>query len=67
MAPDVILANSTPVTAVLRQQGQIVPIVFTKVTDPVADGLVRTWRIRAAMPPGFLGSSWRSARSGWSC
>ena len=40
MAPDLILANSTPVTAALREQSQVVPIVFTQVTDPVGQGLV---------------------------
>src|SRR6516225_9502150 len=33
MTPDLILANSTPVMAVLREQHYIVPIVFTQVTD----------------------------------
>ena len=40
MAPDLILANSTPVTAALREQSRAVPIVFTQVTDPVGQGLV---------------------------
>jgi putative ABC transport system substrate-binding protein len=40
VAPDLILANSTPVTAVLREQSGTVPIVFTQVTDPVGQGLV---------------------------
>ena len=40
MAPDLILANSTPVTAALREQSRVVPIVFTQVTDPVGEGLV---------------------------
>ena len=40
MMPDLILANSTPVTAALRKQSQTVPIVFTQVTDPVGQGLV---------------------------
>jgi putative tryptophan/tyrosine transport system substrate-binding protein len=40
MAPDLILANSTPVMAVLREQRHAVPIVFTQVTDPVGEGLV---------------------------
>jgi len=40
MAPDLILANSTPVTAALREQSGVVPIVFTQVTDPVGQGLV---------------------------
>jgi putative ABC transport system substrate-binding protein len=38
--PDLILANSTPVTAALREQSPTVPIVFTQVTDPVGQGLV---------------------------
>jgi putative ABC transport system substrate-binding protein len=38
--PDLILANSTPVTAALREQSPTVPIVFTQVTDPVGHGLV---------------------------
>jgi putative ABC transport system substrate-binding protein len=40
MAPALILANSTPVTAALREQSRVVPIVFTRVTDPVGQGLV---------------------------
>jgi putative ABC transport system substrate-binding protein len=40
MAPDLILANSTPVTAALREQNRVVPIVFTQVTDPVGEGLM---------------------------
>ena len=35
MGPDLILANSTPVTAALWEQSGAVPIVFTQVTDPV--------------------------------
>jgi putative tryptophan/tyrosine transport system substrate-binding protein len=38
--PDLILANSTPVTTALREQSRAVPIVFTQVTDPVGQGLV---------------------------
>jgi ABC-type uncharacterized transport system substrate-binding protein len=39
-APDVILANSTPVALALKEQGATVPIVFVQVTDPVGQGLV---------------------------
>src|SRR5262249_44727395 len=35
MAPDLILTDSTPVTAALREQSNPVPLVFTQVTDPV--------------------------------
>src|SRR5260370_17176748 len=40
MAPDLIVANSTPVMAALEEQRHAVPIVFTQVTDPVGQGLV---------------------------
>jgi ABC-type uncharacterized transport system substrate-binding protein len=40
MAPDVILANSTPAMAALREHHHAIPIVFTQVTDPVGQGLV---------------------------
>jgi putative ABC transport system substrate-binding protein len=50
MAPDLILANSTPVMAVLREQRYTVPIVFTQVTDPVGEGLVQN----LAHPGGYL-------------
>jgi putative ABC transport system substrate-binding protein len=40
MAPDLILASSTPVMGVLREQRHDVPIVFTQVMDPVGQGLV---------------------------
>jgi ABC-type uncharacterized transport system substrate-binding protein len=40
MAPDLILANSTPVTVALREQSGAVPIVFTQVVDPIGQGLV---------------------------
>jgi putative ABC transport system substrate-binding protein len=40
MAPDLILANSTPVMAALHEQRPTLPIVFVQVTDPVGQGLV---------------------------
>ena len=40
MAPDLILANSTPVMAALQEQRRTLPIVFVQVTDPVGQGLV---------------------------
>jgi putative tryptophan/tyrosine transport system substrate-binding protein len=38
LQPDVILANSTPVTAALQRETQTVPIVFAIVGDPVGSG-----------------------------
>jgi ABC-type uncharacterized transport system substrate-binding protein len=37
---DVILANSTPVTASLQRETQTIPIVFVAVSDPVGSGFV---------------------------
>ena len=39
-APDVILAQGTPVTATLKQATRSIPIVFVIVNDPVAQGFV---------------------------
>jgi putative tryptophan/tyrosine transport system substrate-binding protein len=40
LAPDVIVAHSTPVVAALKQETSIIPIVFVVVNDPVGQGLV---------------------------
>src|SRR5215470_10909981 len=39
-APDVIVANSTPVLAALKQATRTIPIVFSVVSDPAGQGLV---------------------------
>jgi putative tryptophan/tyrosine transport system substrate-binding protein len=38
--PDIIIANSTPVTASLQRETQTIPIVFVAVSDPVGSGFV---------------------------
>jgi putative ABC transport system substrate-binding protein len=40
LQPDVILANSTPVTAVLQRETRTIPIVFVIASDPVGDRFV---------------------------
>src|SRR6202012_2731305 len=40
LKPDVIVANTTPAVAALRQQTTTIPIVFVQVTDPVGQGFV---------------------------
>jgi putative tryptophan/tyrosine transport system substrate-binding protein len=40
LAPDVILANSSPATAALQEATHTLPIVFVNVTDPVGAGYV---------------------------
>jgi putative ABC transport system substrate-binding protein len=67
MAPDLILANSTPVTVALREQSGAVPIVFTQVTDPVGQGLVSNLAHPGGNVTGFtsfefsIGTKWLEA------
>jgi len=67
MAPDLILANSTPVTAALREQSRTVPIVFTQVTDPIGQGLVSNLAHPGGNITGFtsfefsIGTKWLEA------
>jgi ABC-type uncharacterized transport system substrate-binding protein len=50
LRPDVILANTTPVTAALQRATQTIPIVFVIVSDPIGSGFIASVP-RAAMPP----------------
>src|SRR5262249_27297426 len=67
MAPDLILANSTPVTVALREQSGAVPIVFTQVTDPIGQGLVPNLAHPGGNITGFtsfefsIGTKWLEA------
>src|SRR5690349_15103728 len=40
LKPDVIIGQSTPVTAALVRETQTIPIVFVNVADPVSSGFV---------------------------
>ena len=42
LKPEVILANTTPVTAALQRETRSIPIVFTVVSDPVGSGFVKS-------------------------
>ena len=67
MAPDLILANTTPVTVALREQSGAVPIVFTQVVDPVGQGLVPNLAHPGGNLTGFtsfefsIGTKWLEA------
>lgn len=50
LAPDVIVANSNPFLAALRQVDRTIPTVFVQVADPVASGFVAS----LARPGGNL-------------
>ena len=53
MAPDVILAQGTAITAVLQQQTRTVPLVFTVVSDPVGSGFVESFARPGGNITGF--------------
>ena len=40
LQPDIILANTTPVTVAVQRETRMIPIVFVNVSDPVASGIV---------------------------
>jgi putative ABC transport system substrate-binding protein len=40
LQPDVILTSSTPATAAVQRETRTIPIIFARVADPVATGLV---------------------------
>jgi putative ABC transport system substrate-binding protein len=51
LQPDVILAQSTPITAALQRETRTVPIVFVGITaDPISSGFVAS----LARPGGNL-------------
>ena len=54
LAPDVILAGSSPATAALQQATDRVPIVFVTVIDPVGAGFVQSLARPAGNITGFL-------------
>jgi ABC-type uncharacterized transport system substrate-binding protein len=49
-APDVLVTNGTPLTAISQQRTRTIPIVFANVADPIASGFVASF----ARPGGNL-------------
>ena len=66
LAPDLILATSTPVLAALQQENPL-PIVFVQVTDPIGSGFVPNLARPGGSLTGFtsfeftIGSKWLEA------
>ncbi|HUI17464.1 MAG TPA: ABC transporter substrate-binding protein [Alphaproteobacteria bacterium] len=63
-APDVIMANTSRSVATLRQATRTVPVVFTMIYEPVAQGFVRSLAHPGAnitgftMPEATMGAKW---------
>jgi putative tryptophan/tyrosine transport system substrate-binding protein len=55
LQPDVILAESTPVTAALQRETRTIPIVFAYVSDPVGAGFVAGLPRSGGNITGFIG------------
>jgi putative ABC transport system substrate-binding protein len=55
--PDLILATNTPTARALKQATETVPIVFTGLSDPVADGIVASHANPAGNFTGFVSFS----------
>jgi putative ABC transport system substrate-binding protein len=64
LAPDALLANSTPATRALQQATRTIPIVFALVLDPVAAGFVTSMARPGGNITGFtnfepsMGGKW---------
>src|SRR6202047_3090598 len=54
LAPDVILATTTPSTAVLQQATRTIPMVFAMAVDPVGSGLVESLARPGGNTTGFM-------------
>jgi ABC-type uncharacterized transport system substrate-binding protein len=54
LQPEVILSNTTPVTAALQRETRIVPIVFLVVSDPIGSGFVETLAQPGGNITGFI-------------
>jgi len=54
LQPDVILANTTPMTAALQRETRTIPIVFVGVGDPIGDGFVASLSRPGGNITGFI-------------
>ena len=52
--PDLILGTNTPTVRALKQATETVPVVFTGLADPIADGIVASYASPAGNITGFV-------------
>jgi putative tryptophan/tyrosine transport system substrate-binding protein len=65
LQPDVILTQSTPVTAALKRETSTIPIVFAAVADPVGSGFVASLSRPGGNVTGFGSLDQGSMASKW--
>jgi len=65
LQPDVILTQSTPVTAALKRETSTIPIVFAAVADPVGSGFVASLPRPGGNVTGFSSLDQGSMASKW--
>ena len=65
LQPDVILTQSTPVTAAVKRETSIIPIVFAAVADPVGSGFVASLSQPGGNVTGFGSLDQGSMASKW--
>jgi putative ABC transport system substrate-binding protein len=64
LKPDILVANTTPALAAVRQATTTIPIVFVAIADPVAQGFVQSLARPGGMITGFgaeepsMGGKW---------
>ena len=56
LQPDIILANGTPPTVAVQRETRTIPIVFTSVSDPVAQRIVARLDRPGGNITGFAGN-----------
>ena len=67
LQPDIILANSAPVTVALQRETRTIPIVFANLSDPVGSGFVQGLDRRVGISPASPTSKPRWEASGLNC
>ena len=65
--PDVVVAESTPAAAAVKQESQTTPIIFINAGNPIGSGLVASFTHPEETSPASPTTSRRWAASGWSC
>src|SRR5262249_46364488 len=67
LQPDVILADSTPLTGTLQRETRTIPIVFSGISDPVGSGFVASLPRPGGNITGFVNMEASLGASCWSC